>query len=87
MKINGKRIISVRKEKVQLRKLGIIKSNGLEIKANITTKLSTIETTIQNPNAITCRCLNGLIMTPRKINKIEHAMERFKPKVKLGRIG
>ena len=87
MKIKGKSIINVRKEKAQLRKLGRINNIGLEKRANTTTKLSTIETIIQYTKATKCRCLNGLIMTPKKANKIEHAIDRFKPKVKAGTIG
>jgi hypothetical protein len=87
MKINGKRISKLRKDMAQLRKLGNMKSIGLEKMANITTKLRSIETTTQNAKATMCRRLNGLIMIPTKVNKTEHAIERFKPNVKLGTIG
>jgi hypothetical protein len=87
IKINGKRIIKHRKVIAQLNKLGIMKTMGLAKMANITTKLSTIDTTNQYAKATKCRRLNGLIMTPKKANKTVNAIERFRPKVKLGTIG
>ena len=78
------------KNSIERNQLGILKLrmfNGSMKIAYTITKLNVPDKTIQYTKATRCCRLKGFIVTPKEVKPIEHAMDRFKPKVNRGTIG